>query len=63
MTPLTSIPAPLRGRGHPQCLPIKCDCGETFLWGNIKTPDVQCPTCKHKETITVDAVIANGQKT
>jgi len=61
MTPLSSIPPQLRGRGHPQCLPIKCICGEIFLWGKINTPDVQCPTCRRVETLTVDAPIANGQ--
>lgn len=61
MTPLDIIPSALKGRGHPQCLAIKCDCGEIFLWGKIKTPDVQCPTCKRVETLTTDALINNGQ--
>lgn len=61
MTPLDDIPPQLRGRGALQCLPIKCDCGEIFLWGKIKTPFVQCPTCKLEDTITVDVPIANGQ--
>lgn len=62
MTPLDKVPSALRGRGAPQCVAIKCDCGEIFLWGRIGTPDVTCPTCRKTETITVDAVIHNGQQ-
>lgn len=63
MTPLTKVPAALRGRGAVQSLAIKCDCGETFLWPNITTPFVVCPTCRRTETITEDAPILNGQST
>lgn len=62
MTPLDTIPSALKGRGHPQCLAIKCDCGVTFLWGKIKTPEVQCPTCRRWEMLTVDVPINNGQQ-
>lgn len=58
---LKNVPSQLRGRGATACIAIKCDCGETFLWGNIRTPDVQCPTCKATEILTDDAPVQNGQ--
>lgn len=70
---LDSIPHQLRGRGHNECTPIECDCGETFLFGlsdgvisdgdlDQETVDVKCPTCKKVEAIASPALIShNGQ--
>lgn len=42
---LDAIPPQLKGRGHPQCVPISCDCGALFLWEHRLGTHVSCPTC------------------
>lgn len=73
MQVLDAIPHQLKGRGHNQCTPIKCDCGEIFLFGlsdgvisdgDLKndTVSVKCPTCKKVEQMPSASLVAhNGQ--
>lgn len=73
MKVLASIPFPLRGRGHNQCTPIECDCGEKFLFGlsdgtisdgdlDDETVPVKCPTCQKVEAMPPASLIShNGQ--
>jgi hypothetical protein len=73
MKVLSSIPHQLRGRGHNQCTPIQCECGEKFLFGlsdgvisdgdlNNDTVPVKCPTCKMVEQMSSASLVAhNGQ--
>lgn len=65
MKVLSEIPRSLKGRGHPNCVPIECGCGETFLFPNGKGRTVTCPTCKTVNTFADDDasfdVSHNGQ--
>lgn len=73
MKVLASIPQNLRGRGHSECTPIECGCGEVFLFGlsdgvisdgdlNEETVPVKCPTCHEVEGIAPALLIShNGQ--
>lgn len=73
MQVLPSIPHQLRGRGHNECTPIRCDCGETFLFGlsdgtisdgdlDDETVPVKCPSCDKIEAMPSGALIShNGQ--
>lgn len=73
MKVLDTIPHQLRGRGHNQCTPIQCDCGEYLLFGlsdgvisdhdlDQPTVPVKCPTCKKVEAIASDLLVShNGQ--
>lgn len=70
---LPSIPAVLAGRGHNECTPIQCECGEQFLFGlsdgtKRETHNpwdstiVKCPTCKKVEGWTFGLLTPhNGQ--
>lgn len=70
---LDAIPHALKGRGHNECTPIECECGEQFLFGlsdgviedgdlNNETVPVKCPTCKKVEEIPSASLIShNGQ--
>lgn len=69
----TAIPPLLRGRGHNECVPMKCSgCSEQFLlpasdgsrqsWNGDVV--VTCPRCKQQGTFAADALrdaIRNGQ--
>lgn len=71
---LTEIPFQLRGRGHNECTPIQCGCGESFLFGlsdgvisdgdlDEPTVPVKCPTCKRVENLPSSALVSfNGQE-
>lgn len=43
---MPSIPHSLRGRGAARCVPIKCDCGDQFLWEHAAGRSVKCPGCR-----------------
>jgi hypothetical protein len=65
MKVMTAIPHTLKGRGPNNCVPIECDCGETFLFPNGRGRVVTCPTCKIAQTFADDDatfdVSHNGQ--
>lgn len=75
MVILDSIPSLLRGRGHNECVPFKCDCGAQFLFGlsdgvisdgdlDQPTVRVQCPDCNAIAQIDSDKLrkaSKNGQ--
>lgn len=54
-TILTSVPQQLRGRGHNRCVPMRCDCGCSFLFAlsdgtenqisDFDQIDIRCPSC------------------
>jgi hypothetical protein len=67
---LDAIPHQLKGRGHNECTPIECDCGEIFLFGLSdgtisdgdlanNTVPVKCPTCKKVEDIAPAALVSH----
>lgn len=66
MKVLSEIPRSLKGRGHSDCVPIECDCGERFLFPNGRGRAVTCPTCKAVQTFADDDasfdVSHNGQE-
>jgi hypothetical protein len=65
MKGLSEIPRSLQGRGHSECIPIECSCGETFLFPAAAGRVVTCPTCKAVQTFadgdTSLDTIHNGQ--
>ena len=50
MKVLSEVPRSLKGRGHSECFPIECSCGETFLFPAHGGRTVRCPTCKAEMT-------------
>lgn len=70
---LANIPASMRGRGHNECVPIECQCGEVFLFGlsdgtirkDVTPADfipVRCPTCRVVEQLATATIVShNGQ--
>lgn len=54
-TIISAIPPQLKGRGHNRCVPMRCDCGSTFLFAlsdgtesqieAMDQIDIRCPSC------------------
>jgi hypothetical protein len=66
MKVLSEVPYSLKGRGHSNCIPFECSCGENFLFPGGKGRVVTCPTCKATQTFADDDtsfdVSHNGQE-
>lgn len=46
MNLLDKIPQPLIGRGHPDSVPVSCDCGNEMMWERRLGQIVTCTECK-----------------
>lgn len=61
MTQLAEIPEDMKGRGNEACVPVKCSCGEAFLWPVAKGLTVHCPACTGATTFAAFETTHNGQ--
>lgn len=56
---LDTVPPALKNRGHPDSVPVYCDCGVSMMWERMKGNVVVCPSCHRVETLTVTETPAN----
>lgn len=48
---LNAVPAQMVGRGHPNSVPIECECKTVLLWERRKGTLVRCPHCKAEKDV------------
>lgn len=60
---LSAIPVQMKGRGHPECVPIECECGCVMLREHRLGPEVTCPDCTATADFSDDEAFKphNGQ--